>query len=654
MIFNSLTLENFRVFEGIHHIDLTAGKGEPIVLFGGLNGAGKTSILTAIRLALFGKSSLDGIKSKKAYEDELRGFIHKSNDKQCDCSSVRLQLSYSKLGMDYEYQVTRSWSGGRDGLNEEITIKENGKILSELDNTQAQSFLNDLIPLGIADLFFFDGEKIKSMADDEDGHVLVEALKKLVGIDLIDRAIHDTGVILRRNKKQDISKSERKEIDDMELRLKSIENEVEQRSLEYENNYLTLKIELEATLQKATQRLDESGGTWAKGRESLVKEQNVLESQRREIGQNINEIMRGDIVFSLAPTFMEKLNKQLIGDLSIIQSQEFNEQLDSKVKDIKGASSIEISKLVDQLKYNISREPKNNISSYQFHEFESTVKNSIKSKDLLKNMLHKYEVLETEIDNLGLNISRAPDETQLEGLFKNVNEISLEIEKLNLHGASIKAKIESLLNEGIRITHELEKSYKGLQGNIATKSVSNTANKVIEAMSSLSDNLIQSKVSQLESEFNKVFKRLTRKDDMAYQAKIDRINFMIDLVDKNGNKINKKLISSGEKQIYALAMLEALGKTSGRDLPFIIDTPLGRLDSNHRSKLVNNFFPVIGEQVIILSTDTEVDEQFYKDLNPFVKTAYEIKYKDGNNSSTVTKGYFWNHDNQESACELSA
>ena len=652
MIFNSLTLENFRVFEGIHHIDLTTSKDEPIVLFGGLNGAGKTSILTAIRLALFGKSSLGGAKTKKAYEDELRGFIHKGNDKQCDYSSVQLLLSYSKLGMDYEYQVTRSWGGDRD-LNEEITIKENGQILSELDNIQAQSFLNDLIPLGVADLFFFDGEKIKSMADDEDGHVLVEALKKLVGIDLIDRAIHDTGVILRRNKKQDISKSDRKEIDDIELRLKSIENEVEQRSLEYENNYLTLKIELEATLQKATQRLDESGGAWTKGRESLIKEQNSLESKRREIGQNINELMRGDVVFSLAPTFMEKLNKQLISDLSIIQSQEFNEQLDSKVKKIKDASSIEISKLADQLKYNISREPKNNISSYQFHEFESTVKNSIQSKDLLKNILHKYEGLETEIDDIGLNISRAPDESQLEGLFKNVNKIALDIEKLNLHGTSIKVKIESLLNEGIRITHELEKSYKGLQSNITTKNVSITANKVIEAMTSLSDNLIQSKVSQLESEFNKVFKRLTRKNDMAYQAKIDRINFMIDLVDKNGNKINKKLISSGEKQIYALAMLEALGKTSGKDLPFIIDTPLGRLDSNHRSKLVNNFFPVIGEQVIILSTDTEVDEQFYNDLHPSVKTAYEIKYKDGNNSSTVTEGYFWNQENQEIECELS-
>ena len=653
MIFKSLTLENFRVFEGVHHVDLSVKDGEPIILFGGLNGSGKTSILTAIRLALFGKSSLDNVKTKKEYEEELRGFIHKSNDRQCDHSSVQLQLLYSKLGMDYEYQITRYWGCDRGALNEEITIQENGRILSELDSIQAQSFLNDLIPPGVADLFFFDGEKIKNMADDEDGHVLIEALKKLVGIDLIDRAIHDTGVILRKNKKIEISKSKRQEIDNMELKLNSIENEVENKSLEYESNCLTPKAELEVKLQKAQRKLDESGGAWAKGRDSLIKDQKVLESQRSELDQNINELMRGDVVFSLAPTFMEKLNKQLVVDLSVIQSKEFNEQLDSKVKDVKGIGTTELSKLVSQLKYNISKEPKNNISSYQFHEFESTVNNSKKSKDLLKKMLHKYEVLETEIDNLGLNISRAPDESQLEGLFKNINKIALEIEKLNLHGASIKVEIESLLNEGIRITHTLERSYKDLQGNMTTENISNSANKVIDAMTSLSDNLIQSKVSQLESEFNKVFKRLTRKDDMAYQAKIDRINFMIDLVDKNGIKVNKKLISSGEKQIYALAMLEALGKTSGKDLPFIIDTPLGRLDSNHRSKLVNNFFPVIGEQVIILSTDTEVDEIFYKDLDPFVKTAYEIKYKDGNNSSTVTEGYFWNQENQESECELS-
>lgn len=654
MIFNSLTLENFRVFEGIHHINLITNKDKPIILFGGLNGAGKTSILTAIRLALFGKSSFGGIKSKKAYEDELRGLIHKSKNSKCEHASIQLFLSYSKLGKDYKYQITRSWCSDKDDINEVITIHENGEILSELDNTQAQSFLNDLIPLGIADLFFFDGEKIKNMADDEDGHVLVEALKKLVGIDLIDRAIYDTGVILRKNKKLQVSSSKRKQIESMELKLNSIEKEAELTALEYENNFLIPKAELKARLQKAQQRLDESGGMWAKGREALIAEQQSLESQRYEIGQSINEIMRGNVVFGLAPIFMEKLKKQLISDHDIIQSKEFNKQLDEKIKNIEGIDSIRDIRIIDQLKYKVSKEPKNNISSYQLHDFKSTIKNAAKSQDSLQKMIRKYESLDTEIDNLGLNISRAPDKSQLKGLFEAVNKISLEIEKLNLHGANIKSKIESLLNEGIRITYDLEKLYKGFQGNITSESIGSVANKVIDAMKSLSNDLIQSKVTQLESEFNKVFQRLTRKDDMAYQAKINRINFMIDLVDKNGVKINKKLISSGEKQIYALAMLEALGKTSGKNLPFIIDTPLGRLDSKHRSKLVSNFFPLIGDQVIILSTDTEVDEKFYNELEPYVETSYEISYKDGDDSSTISEGYFWNQGRKEVKNELSA
>ena len=132
----------------------------------------------------------------------------------------------------------------------------------------------------------------------------------------------------------------------------------------------------------------------------------------------------------------------------------------------------------------------------------------------------------------------------------------------------------------------------------------------------------------------------------------DKVHIYLKL---NSKKLIEDLSFEGEGCAISLASASILTEiTKGKDLPFIIDTPLGRLDSNHRSKLVNNFFPVIGEQVIILSTDTEVDEQFYNDLNPFVKTAYEIKYKDGDNSSTVTEGYFWNQEKQESKRELSA
>jgi len=76
MIFNSLTLENFRVFQSIHTIDLNVQNGRPIVLFGGLNGAGKTSILNAIRVLLFGRNAFKDIRSQKDYENLLIDFIN--------------------------------------------------------------------------------------------------------------------------------------------------------------------------------------------------------------------------------------------------------------------------------------------------------------------------------------------------------------------------------------------------------------------------------------------------------------------------------------------------------------------------------------------------------------------------------------------------
>jgi DNA sulfur modification protein DndD len=100
-------------------------------------------------------------------------------------------------------------------------------------------------------------------------------------------------------------------------------------------------------------------------------------------------------------------------------------------------------------------------------------------------------------------------------------------------------------------------------------------------------------------------------------------------------------------------MLESLGKVSGRSLPFIVDTPLGRLDSNHRTRLVENFFPKIGEQVIVLSTDTEVDDEFYMALSPHIGKSYEIVYNESEGSSSVDSGYFWSQ-HKEDKIELLA
>jgi DNA sulfur modification protein DndD len=132
------------------------------------------------------------------------------------------------------------------------------------------------------------------------------------------------------------------------------------------------------------------------------------------------------------------------------------------------------------------------------------------------------------------------------------------------------------------------------------------------------ERMTKSKVEVLRGHFVEAFRRLARKEDMVADATIDSRTFAVALIDKAGRVIPKKQLSAGEKQIYAIAMLEALGRTSGRSLPVIIDTPLGRLDSKHRTKLVERYFPYASHQVIILSTDTEVDEPFYQGLSKHV------------------------------------
>ena len=89
-------------------------------------------------------------------------------------------------------------------------------------------------------------------------------------------------------------------------------------------------------------------------------------------------------------------------------------------------------------------------------------------------------------------------------------------------------------------------------------------------------------------------------------------------------------------------MLWGLARTSGRPLPVVIDTPLGRLDSDHRKKLIQNYFPNAGHQVILLSTDTEVDQGLYNQLEPHISQSYHLVYdhKKGHTKATADS-YFW-------------
>ncbi len=93
--------------------------------------------------------------------------------------------------------------------------------------------------------------------------------------------------------------------------------------------------------------------------------------------------------------------------------------------------------------------------------------------------------------------------------------------------------------------------------------------------------------------------------------------------------------------MYATAIVWGLAKTSGRPLPFIIDTPLARLDEEHRSSLVQEFYPE-RHQTIILSTDSEINYEYYKKLQPYISSSYVIQYNSREGKTVIQNGYFFN------------
>jgi DNA sulfur modification protein DndD len=148
-------------------------------------------------------------------------------------------------------------------------------------------------------------------------------------------------------------------------------------------------------------------------------------------------------------------------------------------------------------------------------------------------------------------------------------------------------------------------------------------------------------LGQLEKLILEGYQTLLRKGSLITKVTIDPSTFNIHLLNASAYEIPLDRLSAGERQLLAISILWGLGKASGHTLPTIIDTPLGRLDGSHRLNIVNSYFPFASHQVILLSTDEEIDELYYKELKESIGHEYNIQYDDAEEASLVTSGYFW-------------
>ena len=166
MIIDRLTLHNFGVYGGRHEIELTpTDPTKPITLFGGLNGGGKTTFLDALLLVLYGKFAKCSNRGNLSYDDYLRKSINRQVSEK-DGAAIELTFRHRQSNVEESVKVTRSWRATGKGIREDVTVYRNDQIDPECTERWYE-FIEELIPSRIANLFFFDGEKIEDLASPE-------------------------------------------------------------------------------------------------------------------------------------------------------------------------------------------------------------------------------------------------------------------------------------------------------------------------------------------------------------------------------------------------------------------------------------------------------------------------------------------------------
>ena len=651
MILERLTLSDFRAYRGRHVIELSPRvryrAERPIILFGGLNGAGKTTLMLAIKLALYGRHALGMGTSKSAYHLFLRESVHASSALviRSHDAFVELDFVYGKLGDQSHYTVRRSWSTSGRRVQEELAVLQDGQPLS-LSAKASQGFLNELVPIGVSELFFFDGEKIAELAEDETGRALRDAIHQLLGLHLVERLRSDLRVYMLRQSANGAQPDASDELDRIQA-----DYDESLRAIDTERQHLARAQErlddLVAQHDRLDLRLSERGGDWGVSRDAWRTKAAELTEAIVKTERELRDELAGIYPLGLARKALVPAFEAAAASLDSRSQADANHLLASFAATLKdeldGSAGATIDRLLDTtLKPVPTPETRLDVSHRALGRMEQTIRHAIPESEVrVRRLLRTIEATQSELDAVTLRFEQAPreealadDVTKLAQLAKDTREAAVDV-------AVRKRELQTRYRVAITKARTLRDWHTARSAQEETDQSLEHAERSRRLLKDFRRVKAQRTLSELEYEFGAAFQELARKDDLLANARIDPLNFTVKLLNRKGRELRKSQLSAGEKQIYAIAMLDALARTSGRRLPVVIDTPLGRLDSQHRSNLVTSYFPRASHQVILLSTDVEVDESFYKALSPSVSHAFEIRYDSAEQASSLHEGYFW-------------
>lgn len=657
MILDELVLHNFGVFRGRQQVRLTPVSAErPITLFGGLNGAGKTTIMEALLLALFGRHA-PGLRGSGGYESYLRRSIHRGVPPR-EGASLEIRFRSTVEGKERMYCVTRSWTASGKRVNESVDVFVDDRLDRGLSETWAER-VDQFLPARLAPLFFFDGERIESLADsDQTAEMLSTAMHALLGIDLVDTLQSDLMVLERRKRKDRMREPERAAVDEAEAAELTAREQLDAQR----QDVAGLKTRLERSeheLKRIDQKYAFAGGELAENRVALEEQTAKLAEQSAQLDGQLVEAASGALPFALVEDLLRELADQAEREAASARASVLLETLrahDTRIVELlqeRGAAA----QAVDDVRAFVEREQQDlaaatDETTYLDLDVDAQATLSVllqqeiaAAKDHTASIEAQSDELTAQREAFETQMAATPDTEALNELAAARQQARDELASLEQQLAKAGQTLDELTLQHERAAKHLDRLHEAQREaeihNQDAMRFESHSSRLREVLTRFRGRVVGSHLERLETLILESYRQLLRKSSLVTAVRIDPSSYTLELLGPQGQTLPPERLSAGERQLLAVAILWALARASGRPLPTAIDTPLGRLDASHRKNLVDRYFPYASHQVLIFSTDEEIDDTLLESMKRRVGQTYRLVHDDDTSSTSIEQGYFW-------------
>ncbi|MEH7158964.1 DNA sulfur modification protein DndD [Neobacillus drentensis] len=652
MIINEIQLTNIGAYRGSNTFDFRPVENRNVILIGGENGAGKTTLLNAIKLGLFGSYGY-GFKTESAeYYKRVQSMLN-HNAKRIGENHFRIKLEFSLVD-DFEktdYVLYRYWTYTNKSLKESFELLANGKHLSDYDKDLFQSKLKEVMPPQLLDLCLFDGEEISRIVNKD---LLSDYLKNLsrvvFNLDLFEKLEDDLENYSSQSLDFEKMETLEKELYQLNLREKDLRTKIVA-GIARENELILQRETLQDDYQRLKYDFENYGGLVKAERDEIIKQMNNIESERKHNMEKIRDFVSNLLPFYLSKDLLSQTREQIQNEESLqlfkqLNTKLTNDKMNHILRSISDSYEANAGQVLKEQVLNLMKPEKeiHQIHGSSFSE-SSLIENVFlmvagDSKDLCLSIIEENRtklVLHQELrGKLSINDSTNEFSSMLQQMEQIQQSLLILDQEINEHTKQLeewKMDVDVVIAAINKIQHSLRDNDK-------TKSSFLESQKIITLSRRFREIQMKKKLQQVQIEATSMLKKIFRKHNYVSAIFIDHETYDVKLFDSHKELIEKSTLSAGEKEILLISIIWAIFKCSGRKVPFIFDTLLGRLDKTHKAAVLSEFIPNCGRQAIILSTDSEIDQHNYMILENNVAKEYMLDFNVEKQETHIINRYF--------------